>query len=310
MDVTLRCPRCATAPANLVRDGHYYRADDSKSIQRYQCKDCGKKFSSATHNPAYRQKKRRINSTVRFCLASNMCQRDIAEIVGVDVKTVRSRLVWQAKLSRVKNKLYLQAYLDEYGPIDTVQFDDLVTFEHTKMKPITVPMAVVDGERIPLGFNVASIPAFGLLAAKSREKYGPRVDDSQAAREAVFQELSTVLPPDVRFKTDGHSHYKVLIKQYFPNATHEIFISDRGAVVGQGELKKTRFDELFSINHTFATVRAKINRLNRRTWCTTKDPERLADHIDVFIDVFCDRLKKLSSSVNGLRRQAFVKAIS
>ena len=304
MDVIPQCPRCAGSPANIVRDGHYHRADDSKFIQRFQCKDCGKKFSAATHKPTYRQKRRRINSTVRFCFASNMCPRDIAEMVGVNVKTVRTRLVWQAKLSRARNKTQLQAYLHEHGPIRTVQFDDLVTFEHTKMKPLTVPMAVIDGVRIPLGFRVASIPAFGLLAAKSREKYGPRVDESQAARHAVFQELTTLLPPDVHFKTDGHKHYAALIKEYFPKATHDVFISERGAVVGQGELKKTAFDKLFSVNHTFATVRAKVNRLNRRTWCTTKDPERLADHIDVFIDVFCDRLKKANRSAQRVRRQS------
>jgi len=73
--------------------------------------------------------------------------------------------------------------------------------------------------------------------------------------------------------------------------------------VGQGELKKAGFDYLFSVNHTFATVRAKVNRLNRRTWCTTKNPERLADHIDIFIDVFCDRLKLLQLSRPTLQRQ-------
>jgi len=112
------------------------------------------------------------------------------------------------------------------------------------------------------------------------------------------------LPPDVKFKTDGHDHYALLIKQFFPDATHEVFKSVRGAIIGQGELKKTRFDNLFSVNHTFATIRAKVNRLNRRTWCTTKKPERLADHIDIFIDVFCDRLNLLNLASGTLHRRA------
>ena len=120
----------------------------------------------------------------------------------------------------------------------------------------------------------------------------------------MFQQLVTILPPDVSFKTDGHEHYATLIKRYFPLAKHEVFKSERGAVVGQGELKKKTFDPLFSVNHTFATTRAKVNRLNRRTWCTTKSPQRLADHIDVFIDVFCDRLKLLNLAPATLRRRA------
>ncbi len=291
MDATTQCPRCDAPRRSLVRDGFYHRADDSKSIQRIRCKDCGKKFSNATFTPTYRQKRRRINETIRFCLASNMCPRDIAELVGVNIKTVAARLIWLAERSREKNQRKLQAYLDVHGPVKTVQFDDLLTFEHTNCKPLTVPLAVIDGARIPLGFKVASIPAFGRLAAIARKRYGKRADHSIQARNELFEELRAILPPEVHFKIDGHKHYPRLIKQYFPQATHSVHISDRGCVVGQGELKKTRFDPLFSVNHSFANIRAKVNRLNRRTWCTTKRPDRLADHIDVYIDVLCDRLE-------------------
>jgi transposase-like protein len=303
MDVNTQCPRCAAPRGSIVRDGFYHRADDSKSIQRMKCKECGKKFSAATFKPTYRQKKRRINSTVRFCFASNMCPRDIAELVGVNIKTIAARLIWQATLSREKNKHYLAAFVAEYGPINTVQFDDLVTFEHTKCKPLTVPIAVVDGKRIPLGFRVASIPAFGHLAAIARKRYGKRVDRSRIERRDLFEQLRDVLPPDVEFKTDGHEHYATLIKHYFPDSVHHVYKSARGAVVGQGELKKITYDHLFSVNHTFASIRAKVNRLNRRTWCTTKHPERLADHIDIFIDVFCDRLKAISLSQRAIRNR-------
>ncbi len=300
----MHCPGCAAPRSALKRDGFYHRADDSKSIQRFACKNCGKKCSAATFKPTYRQKKRRINSTVRFCFASNMCPRDIAELVGVNVKTIAARLIWQAQLSREKNKHYLKAYLREHGPIKQVQFDDLITFEHTKCKPLTVPLAVIDGKRVPLGFGVASIPAFGHLAQISRNKYGKREDHSYQARIDLFEQLREYLPPGVSFKTDGHNHYRQLVKDYFPEGEHHVYKSVRGSIVGQGELKKTRHDELFSINHTFATIRAKVNRLNRRTWCTTKRPDRLADHIDIFIDVFSDRLKLLCLSPRAIQRRA------
>ena len=45
---------------------------------------------------------------------------------------------------------------------------------------------------------------------------------------------------------------------------------EKAAITGQGELKKKQRDPLFSINHTLAMLRANINRLVRRTWCTTK----------------------------------------
>lgn len=136
--------------------------------------------------------------------------------------------------------------------------------------------------------------------------YGKRQDKSRAQRRHLFETQTTILPPDVTFKADGHSHYATLIKRYFPDSQHEVFLSERGAIVGQGELKKTQFDHLFSISHSFATMRAKINRLNRRTWCTTKKPERLADHIDIFIDVFCDRLNLLNLAPRTLQRRVVV----
>jgi hypothetical protein len=237
---------------------------------------------------------------VRLAFAFNMCQRDIARLVNVDVKTVAARLVWQAKHSREENKRFVDQYIRRYGPITTVQFDDLITFEHTKCKPLTVPVAVIAGTRVPLAFGIASIPASGHLAATARKRYGKREDNSRQVRETVFEQLTQILPPNVHFETDGHDHYRVLIERYFPEATHSVFPSVRGAVVGQGELKKTCFDPLFTINHFLATMRAKVNRLVRRTWCTTKDPERLSDHTDVMIDVFCDHLQGLWSRNKGV----------
>jgi len=300
MDVNTQCPRCDASRSSIVRDGFYYRADDSKQIQRYQCKQCAKKFSAATHKPTYRQKRRRINSTIRHAFAFNMCQRDIALLTRVNVKTVAARLIWQSKLSREKNADFLKRYIEKYGQIKRVQFDDLVTFEHTKCKPLTVPVAVVAGTRVPIEFGIASIPASGHLAAIARKRYGEREDNSQEAREELFARLVKVLPADVHFETDGHDHYRVLIKRYFPKATHSVFPSKRSAVVGQGELKKVHFDPLFTINHFLATMRAKINRLARKSWCTTKDPDRLSDHIDVLIDEFCDHLQRLWGRGKGV----------
>ena len=69
---------------------------------------------------------------------------------------------------------------------------------------------------------------------------------------------------------------------------HEL--GEKGCVAGQGELKKVGKDPLFHINHTLAMLRANINRLFRRTWCTTKDPERLKDHLAIYTWVHNNKL--------------------
>ena len=58
----------------------------------------------------------------------------------------------------------------------------------------------------------------------------------------------------------------------------------RESNVGQGQLKKIGFDPLLSLNHTYAMLRANINRLIRKTWRTTKDPKGLKDHIDLYVN--------------------------
>jgi len=55
-------------------------------------------------------------------------------------------------------------------------------------------------------------------------------------------------------------------------------------VVGQGELKRGGYDPLFSLNHTAAMIRANINRLFRRTWCTSKRIDRLEGHLLLYTD--------------------------
>ena len=39
------------------------------------------------------------------------------------------------------------------------------------------------------------------------------------------------------------------------------------------------------MNDTLAMFRANINRLIRKTWGTTKDPERLMDHLAIVVSM-------------------------
>ena len=45
---------------------------------------------------------------------------------------------------------------------------------------------------------------------------------------------------------------------------------------------EVQFDPLFSLNHTCAMLRANVNRLIRRTWCTTKKLQPLIDHLEIY----------------------------
>jgi hypothetical protein len=156
--------------------------------------------------------------------------------------------------------------------------------ERSKCLPVSIPLAVEKDSRKVLGFRVCSMPAKGLLVALSREKYGPRADHRAANVDSLLKEIQPLLSLEAHLTSDQNPKYPSWIQKALPNLKHTTVKGRRGAVVGQGELKKIGFDPLFSLNHTCAMLRANINRLFRRTWCTTKRMDRLADHIALYID--------------------------
>ena len=92
------------------------------------------------------------------------------------------------------------------------------------------------------------------------------------------------LKKNATIKSDEHKNYPEFVHKFFPHGHYQRFKGAKGSIVGQGELKKLKRDPLFMINHTCAMLRANINRLIRKTWCTTKDPGMLQKHLDIYID--------------------------
>lgn len=273
------CNKCQSDRPGRTKHGFFVRSSDQRRIQRYKCIHCGHVFSDATFQLCYRQKKRRLNPRVLENLCSGVSQRRSAKLLKTTRKTIARKLIFLAEHLRKKNFEYLMA-----SPmVENMQFDDLETFEHTKLKPLSVTMAVEKDTRRILAFEVSSMPAKGLLAQKSRKKYGPRPDHRPEAREKLFSKIAPKILPTALIESDQNPHYPESVKKYFPKATHQTSPGGRGAVVGQGELKKLAFDPLFSLNHTFAMLRANINRLFRKTWCTTKVLDRLRDHIELYV---------------------------
>lgn len=178
------------------------------------------------------------------------------------------------------------------GRIHNIQIDDLITKENSKLKPLSVTIAVDEDRRTILALEVSQIPAFGHLSRTALKKYGQRKDHHFEGLTRVFQTITPLVSAEVRVKSDEHQRYPGFISAYLPLAKHETFKSERGCVAGQGELKKVHFDPLFVVNHTCAILRGNINRLIRKTWCTTKSPERLKDHLNVFMYYYNNELLK------------------
>ena len=265
----------------FVRRGSYFRSSDGQWIPRYSCKLCGKFFSSATAGACYRQKKRKVNPILFSAYSSGLSQRRLAKNLKLNRKTVVRKLRFLAAQARLTHSEFL-AQLSK-TPLGSVQFDDLETSEHSKCKPLSVALAVDPQSRKILSYQVSQMPAKGLLARRAILKYGPRPDQRPVGWNKMFEELTPVIASNADFLSDENPHYPRHLKRHFPDCTHRTTPGGRGSIAGQGELKKLRFDPLFSLNHTCAMLRANMNRLFRKTWCTTKNKQGLLDHLAIYV---------------------------
>lgn len=210
-------------------------------------------------------------------LASGVSQRRCAYLLKLNRKTIKRKFLFLG----LKSLLILRKHNIKYPKSQVVEFDDLETFEHTKCKPLSVTLAVESRSRRILGFSVSSMPVKGRLSRQALLKYGHRSDERTQGRRLLLASLTGLISPKAIIKSDQNPHYPGDVKLFFREAEHIPLKGRRGAITGQGELKKVGFDPLFSLNHTYAKLRADVNRLIRKTWCTTKKAERLRYHIAI-----------------------------
>lgn len=276
--------RCRCGEGNSprhVRHGSFYRTSDSRLLRRWKCLTCQKTFSQATAHPCYRQKKRKVNYPLYKLLCSGVSLRRSAKILNLNRITVVRKFHFLAAQAQLRQKSFLRRF--EVDKLGEVIFDEMETFEHTKMKPVSIPLATTQS-RVILVTEVAPMPAKGLLAAKARKKYGYRRDERPLALKRLFDALKPITQREALFKSDQNPTYPFHLFRAFPEARHETTKGGRSCVVGQGELKKLKWDPIFSLNHTAAMLRANLNRLFRKTWCTTKTLKGLRAHLDLYTD--------------------------
>jgi hypothetical protein len=269
------CSECRT---RLVRFGHFVRKHDQNRIARYRCQNCKKTVSDSTHSGLFGQKKPFLNKWIYKFLVGGYSQRRTAIDLEINRKTVVRKFISLGLAARRALAVTNRAA----NAVRHLQFDDMETFVHTKCKPVSITLIVEHRTRRILGFEVSQMPCKGRLSKGSRNKYGPRADLRREARDKLFSEIKDKVSPEALIESDMNSHYPASVKKHFPHGRHRTHKGRRASVVGQGELKRGGYDPLFSLNHTCAMLRANINRLFRRTWCTTKLEHRLELHIALY----------------------------
>lgn len=279
------CPYCESP--RTKKKGFYPRATGpERKIQRFSCLACRRTFSDQTTSMTFGERKPELDLPIFRMFGSGMSEQRIAEIFAIHRVTVARKLVRLGGQSRLVNRLDRQG-----SNAKVVVFDEMETFEHSKCKPLSIAVAVTEHERKIISAQVTRMPAKGRLAKISRHRYGPRVDDRARGLKQMMEDVREAVPQLEMVKSDECPRYPKAVRKHLPGVAHSRFKGRRGCVVGQGELKAGGFDPLFSLNHSCAMFRDNIKRLSRRTWCTTKRPDRLQEFLDIYIAYHNMRLK-------------------
>lgn len=283
------CPFCLDENSKVQKKGFFRKLSTrAERIQRYRCRDCRRSFSDQTRALTYRERKPHIDQPLFRQLASGMSQRRCAEILGISRTTVARKLVRLGRAAREQHRRWLDS--GAVADCEKIVIDEMETLEHTKLKPLAIAVAVVDGKRLILGAEVSRMPAKGRLAARSRAKYGRRRDNRARGLRRVLSAARLAAPHVRTIKSDECPRYPTHFRAAFPAAVRETHKGRRACVVGQGELKAGGFDPLFSLNHTCAMFRDNLKTLSRRTWCTPKRPDRLQALVDIYVIFHNERI--------------------
>lgn len=263
-----------TSQGLFVKIGYYKPKTTNQPTPRYKCKSCGKTFSTHTGSLTYKQHKPEINKELFKLLVSGVSLRRASEILEVKYDTVLKHFTLLAEQVKQLHKAHLKTINTTY-----VQVDEMETFLHAKAKALSVPLVVRCKTGEILGFKVARMPTKGLLASLGRSKYQWTVDERAIKFQSLLLDLKPCLSSTTLFKSDLNSSYPKWIKNILPAAQIEQVEGNKG-VVRDGAKP---YDQLFSINNTFAKMRHDMNRLARKTWSTTKAIHGLENHIWLYV---------------------------
>ena len=275
----LNCQSHFLAVGSFIKKGHFKIKRLQQKIRKFQCKSCLKVFSSRTFKLDFRHKKMDLNKKLIRLLVEGNSIRGASRILGMTYFNTYKKFLWLKTVVDIeKNKLKYSA--------KELQFDEMETIHHTKCKPLSIALVVNEAYEI-LEAKVAEMPAKGKLAQFSVKKYGARKDQRNEKMHEAFQSVKAKLRnfPSI-IKSDANPSYQKIVSAHFPETQYLQFNQaekNRRLDRLHEKLSKRNFDPLFAVNHKCALLRSHIKRLTRRSWCTTKKPENLQLHLDLFI---------------------------
>ena len=268
------------------RRGSFRRKCDGKTVPRFSCITCGRRFSAQTFRFDYRWRIPRIHRLLFRMFVSKVTMRQMARILEVKRQTVERRLLAIGRQCEQIHHFLLDRHKERGGLKGRFQLDELETYEtDRRLKPVTMPVLIERHSFFVVTGDVAPMAARGQLSKELQERKkryesieGVRRSGSVKAVDGCLRRLAEVhsgsLP--MCFESDRKSSYRRLFREHAQGRFG----------YHRTESSKTIRDNknlLFPINHTLAMMRDGISRLVRRSWGASKLRSRLLVHFWIWV---------------------------
>ena len=123
----------------IIKKGYFVTKWNHQPVWRYQCISCLKTFSTHTRRDTYRQKKPYLNQSIFEWYCSGVTLRRMAIVLRTTRNTVIKKFHFLSELARKKHEEHVRVGLLKTNKI---QFDEMETFEHTKLKPLSISLSI------------------------------------------------------------------------------------------------------------------------------------------------------------------------
>ncbi len=280
----IRCPYPSCRfhhqpPAGFAsRRGSYHPHCRNQPVQRFHCRACERSFSRQSFRADYMHKKPHLNAPFLRLMVSCVALRQAARVLQVARRTVEHRFRW---LTRHATLLQLNCLRGArlYGPF---QLDELESFEHSRLQPLTVPVLIDRDTFFIVATEVGSLRRKGRLSPLQRRTlqaleahHGRRASRSARSVRAVLSRLLLLSNSRAPIRLDSDQ------KPTYGRIGQSLFGSRFVWRAHPGGARRDRRNPLFPINHTNARLRHFLSRLRRRTWCVSKRGQCLQAHLEI-----------------------------
>ena len=202
------CPSFLQSEFAWKRDGWYARLQDGRSVPRFECKTCGKRFSLQSFAFSYYLKRANLSAPIAAQLVAGSGHRQIARTLGCAPSTVTRR---SARLGR--HALGLQAWVVGQLTVDEpIVYDDFEAFAHSQFQPTGVGIPIGQKSWFAYAAEAAPHARTGRMSPPQKRHVAKLAlpKHSRSAQAALTRTLDRLLPRTpgpLRLVTDGHRAY-------------------------------------------------------------------------------------------------------